>query len=79
MEGIPDWSFSPEISYKYVGITSVVAEFLCWNYVRFPCLCLYVDKKKIGHCYMCLSSCLAIEQNTSQRKKENYHLVISAE
>lgn len=46
MEGIPNRLFSPEISYKYVGITSVVAEFLCWNHVCFPCLCLYVDQKK---------------------------------
>lgn len=45
MEDIPDRSFGPETSYKYVGIASVVAEFLCWNHVCFPCLCLYVDKK----------------------------------
>lgn len=65
MEGSPDRPFSPEISYEYVGITSVVAEFLCWNHVCFPYLCLYVDKKD-GHCSMCLSFCLATEQNTLQ-------------
>lgn len=45
MEGILDRSFSPEISYKYVGISSVVAELLCLTHVCFPCLCLYVGKK----------------------------------
>lgn len=78
MEDIPGRSFGPETSYKYVGIAPVVAEFLCWNHVCFPSLCLYVDKKWALFS-MRLSCCLAFGQNALQGKKENYHLVISAE